>query len=318
MVNIIIIISGIILALIATFCFNLAIIFQKKGLTQGLPEIKFDEGIISILESFKEFFKNKSWIFGFFLGIIGWFPYIIAMALVGILVVQPIVSVGLIVFVIAAKKILNERVSIFEVCAIGMLAIAPILIAFAGILQADIDLYKFVIPLLIFLTIFISISISCFLISKSKRGTQFEGLFIMFTGAILYALGAIFTNILAEAIVLAKINPLFFWEIIFGIFWFAFASSYFHLWLFLGFWGMVFFNVFSVIFYQSAFQKGKAIIMFPILNSFALLIPILAGLLVFHQGFSNYALFSIAIVLLLISNITLSKFQAKIEAIESK
>lgn len=314
MVDIVTTIFGISFALIATICFNLAIIYQKKALMAGLPDIEFDTGVGGVLTSFKAFFQNKTWLFGFSLGIIGWFPYIIAMGLVGILVVQPVMGVGLILFVFAANKILGEKVTIFEIIAIAMLGVAPILITFAGVSDVNIDLYSFVAPLSIFLAILISISVVCFYISKSKRGTNLEGLFIMFTGSILYALGAVFTNILAQAFKDSQVFPLFFWEMIFGIFWF----EYFHLWLFLGFWGMAIFNVVSVAFYQSAFQKGKALIMFPILNSFSLIIPIIAGLFVFNQSFAVIYLFLIAIVLILIATLTLSRFQAEIETLEKE
>ncbi|MFX1257459.1 MAG: hypothetical protein ACFFAN_06355 [Promethearchaeota archaeon] len=311
MVDTLSVIMGIILALIATFCFNLAIVFQKRGLIEG-PEIKFEEGIVSVLKSFKVFFKNKSWISGFFLGIIGWIPYVIAMGLVGILVVQPIMSVGLIVFVIAANRILGERISLFEYISICMLIIAPILIVFAGISEVRINLYQFVVPFLIFLVISFSTSFICFLISKRKRGTQLESLFIMFVGAILYALGGIFTNVFAQAFIDAKINLFTYYgwiEVLFGVFWF----DYIHLWVFLGFWGMIICNISSVVFYQSAFQKGKTVLMFPILNSFALIIPIVVGLFVFRQSFNNDYLFLIAIVFILSATLILSKFQAEIE-----
>ncbi len=314
MVDVLTIINGIILALIATFCFNLAIVFQKKGLKEGVPEISFEGGISSILKAFKEFFQNKTWIFGFLLGIIGWFPYVISMGMIGILVVQPIMSVGLIVFVIAVNKLLDEKVSSFELAAIGMLGIAPVLIVIAGITEVKIDLHGFVVPLIIFLAIFLTISAICFIISKKRRGTQSEALFIMFSGAILYAFGAIFTNILAQAFGDAEVGITwyFLFELLFGIFWF----DYFHLWLFLSFWGMAFFNVVSVVLYQSAFQKGKAVVMGPILNSFVLVIPIMAGLFVFGQSFENFSLFLVAIVLIFLAIVTLSKFQAEIELIE--
>jgi hypothetical protein len=312
MVEIGTIILGISLALIATFCFNLAFILQKKGLTQGLPEINFEEGIKSVFKSFVAFFQNKTWITGFILGILGWFPYIISTGLVGILVVQPLMSLGLIILVIAAHRVLREKVTILEIIAIILLGIVPILVTSAGISDVNINLYSFVGHLIIFLGITLSIGFLCFIISKRKRKTPSEALFILFAGGIFYAFGLIFTNILAQAIADSHVFLLYFWEILFGIFW----LDYYHLWLFLGFWGMVISNIISITFYQSAFQKGKALIMYPILNSFILIIPILAGLFVFNQGFMNYPLFFIAIFIVLMSNISLSKFQAKIETIE--
>lgn len=315
MVDTLTIIIGVILALFATFCFNLAIVFQKKGLMEGLPEIKFEEGIKSILLVFREFFQHKTWIFGFLLGIIGWFPYIISMGMIGILAVQPIMSVGVIVFVFAANRLLGEKISFLELVAILMLGVAPVLIMLASITEVSIDLYAFVVPLIILLIILLSISAVCFYISKKNRGTSKEGLFIMFSGAILYALGAVFTNVVAQAFGDAEVQITWYilFELLFGIFWF----DYYHLWLFIGFWAMAFFNIVSVVFYQSAFQKGKAIIMGPILNTFVLIIPVITGLLVFGQSFENLLLFLIAIILVLTGIISLSRFQAEIEQIHA-
>ncbi len=310
MVDVLTIVIGISFALIAAFSFNIAVILQKKGLTEA-PEIKFEEGMGSIIKSFKILFQNKAWLSGFILGVLGWFPYIIAVGMVSVLVVSPLVSVGLVVFVIAAKKLLDERVSMFELVAIFILIVAPMLIALAEISNVSIDLVSFVIPFLSFLVVFISISLTCFMISKKKRGTPLEGLFLTLTGAILYSLGTVFTNIFTQALYNAGVNPIFFWEILFGIIWFES-----HLWVFIGFWGMLFFNVSSIIFYQVGFQKGKAILMFPIFNTITLIIPIIVGLFVFNQTFINYYFFTIALILILVATLILSKFQADVESMK--
>ncbi len=310
------IILGISFAIIAMICFSLAAVFQKKGIMEGLPEIKIENGIKELLITFKEFIKNKTWIIGFSLGVIGWFPYIISMGLVGILVAQPITSMGLIIFVIAAIKMLHEKISVYELISIAMLGSAPFMIAVSGISDVKIDIYQFAIPFIIFIGILIGVTIICFYISKKKRGTKVESIYLMFTGAIPYAIGAIFTNVLAQAFSDANVGITWYFpfEFLFGIFWFDYA----HIWLFIAVYGTLIFNVASIAFVQSALQKGRAVVVMPILNSFALILPIIAGLFVFNQTFANIYLFLITIVLILIATISLSKFQAKIETIEAK
>ena len=310
MVDILTTILGIFISIIASFCFNFGIVLQKKGLREG-SEIKIEEGVRNLYNTFKEFSKNKSWLSGTLLGLIGMIPYTIAMGLVGIVVVQPLMSIGLLFFAIFAVKMLNEKITYYEIIAVGILIVSPILMALAGISNIFIDLYQFVIPFIIFLSPLIVLCIGFFFLSKQKRGTQFEGMFLMFIGAILYSIGAIFTNILAQAFIEANIFPLFFWEILFGIFW----VDYLHLWMFISSWGMLVFYISSVIFLQSALQKSKALTIVPIQNAIMLIIPIIAGLFVFHQTFHNYILFAVALVLILISIISLSRFQVKIELI---
>ena len=68
----------------------------------------------------------------------------ISIGLVGIIVTEPVMATGFIVFVVAAIKILHERVGVLEYTAIGMLTISPVLIALAGISDVAINLYNFV------------------------------------------------------------------------------------------------------------------------------------------------------------------------------
>lgn len=306
---------GIILVLIATPMFNLGIVFQKMGLRQG-PEITFDKGVVGILKAFKEIAKNKWWLLGAILGVVAWFPYIISIGLVGFMVAEPINSIGIIIVVIAANRILGETVTWYEFIAITVLAISPILIALAGISKVAIDLYEMVIPLTIFFIIAFSITIGCFIYSQKKRGTKLEGFFVMLTGSFFLALGGVFTNILAQAVGQANVQLTWYFgiEIFFGIFWF----DYPHLWVFIGWWGLAICNIASFAFYQSAFQKSRMAVVFPIFDSIGLSIPIIAGTLVFKQTFNNYFLFFLAIILIFIGTSTLGRFQTEIETMDVK
>jgi hypothetical protein len=310
MVDFITTILGIMISLIATSCFNIGIILQKIGLKE-CREIKIEEGVKSLITVFKELAKDRAWLIGTLLGILGMIPYAIAMGLVGIVVVQPIMSVGLIIFFISAIKVLKEKVTYFEVIPIILLISVPFFIGLAQISDPYIDLFRFVVPFIIFFLIMSVIAFMSYLISKQKRGTKIEGIFIMFIGTIFYSLGAVFTNILAQAVIDSKMFIPFFWEIVFGIFWF----EYYHLWAFIGFWGLAVFNVASVIFIQSALQRSKAIFIIPIQNSITFIIPIIAGLLVFNQSFKNNLFFIITIIIVLISTIILSKYEASIQNI---
>lgn len=321
-VDLITAIVGITLALITTFCFNIGIVYQKKGLKEGKAkgvEIKTEEGFISLIKTFLKLFRIRSWLIGAILGVTGWFPYIISIGMVGVLVTEPIMATGFIFFVPAAMKILKERVGIVEYIAIGLLTISPILIGLAGISDVDLDLYEFVPSFVIFLAVCLSICIISLTLAKKQRGRSTEGLFIMFGGAILFALGGSATNILAQALI--QTGEGFQWytlfELPFGIFWFLFGGTYAHLWVFLGFWMMAAFNLSSLPYYQGGFQKGKILIMYPILDSIALLLPITAGLLVFRQTFSNFPLFFIALLFSVFATIVLSKYQVAIETLDT-
>ncbi len=307
--------TGIILVLIAMPMFSFGVIFQKVGLMKS-PNIVFDEGLKGIALAFKEIIKNKWWIIGSIMGLVAWFPYIISMAFVGFMVSVPINTIGIIFIVLAANRILKEKIKWYEFIAIFILMLSPIMIAFSGISNVSINLYEMVFPLILFTAITVLITLFFKYMAKKKRDTSVEGLYILITGAFLLALGSVFTNILSHAVGHANIPPtFFFWlEIGFAIFWF----DYPHLWVFISWWGLVICNGVSFAFYQSAFQKARVAIAFPIFNAIGLLIPILAGLLIFGNTFENYVLFFLAVVLIFIGTSMLGRFQEKIETLDQK
>ncbi|TFF88340.1 MAG: hypothetical protein EU549_03205 [Promethearchaeota archaeon] len=286
------------------------------GIQQGLPELNFGADLSNLIKTLIEFIKNKTWISGILLGLLGWFPYIIAVSMIGIVLVQPLTSLGLVIYVICAIKILNEKINIIELIAVILLTFAPIFLALAKISEIYINLVKFQISFFLFLSIMLIISITCFILSRKKKQDNFlNGILITFSGAILYSLGTIFTNILTQAIIDAEINIIswFGWtEILFGIFFFDF----YHFWVFFGFWGMISCYIIGLIFYQSGFQKVKSLYVYLIINSVALIAPIIAGLFIFNQIFSNYIFFVIGIILIIFSTIFLTKFQAEMEDVE--
>ncbi len=296
MINPFLVTIGIVLALIATFCFSMGFVCQKKGLTQGLPELEFQNGVKNLLISFSEFFKNKIWITG----------------LVGILVVQPITSLGLIIFLVSSVRILNEKISRMEILTAILLGIAPIFIAFSAISRINFNLYEFIIPFGIFFLISLGIALGFFFLAKLKEGTALEGIFLTITGVIINAFGTVFTNIFTQAYSDANISifSLFGWaEIVFGIFWF----DNYHIWVCISLYGMGLFFLLGLIFYQSGFQRAKASIVYLIINSLSIIIPIMAGIFVFKQTFEFPFFFFIALGIILIGIFNLSKFQAQIE-----
>lgn len=117
---VIVYIFGIFLALLSTSLFNIVPVLQKEILDKIKGEKMSDQ--------IKKILCDKKWIFGSILGIIGGIPYIIALQIAGIMVVQPLLNFGFIVLVIAAKKRLNEKPTTKSKIAIGLMIIMPLFI----------------------------------------------------------------------------------------------------------------------------------------------------------------------------------------------
>ena len=308
--------SGITLSIIAAFCFNYSIILNKKGLLQGLPDINFDQGVKSVVKSFISFFKNRDWTIGFFLGVIGYLPYLISMNLVGIVVTQPVTSVGLVVLVYFAHKKLNEKIGYTEIASIALMIGGTILIAFAQVSDIFIEILNIALSLILFNLLLIGISICLYIVALKYKGKGIESVLIMIIGGMITAIG----SILSGALILTLNSGVFFtipllgiFEIFFGIFWF----EVYHIWAFISWWGLIIFNIIGFTFVQAGLQRGKAVLVFPISNTINLIIPLVAGLFIFQQTFQNYILFFLGVISIMIATIILSRFQAKIEKIET-
>ncbi|MBD3351727.1 MAG: hypothetical protein GF364_09605 [Candidatus Lokiarchaeota archaeon] len=96
------------------------------------------------------------------MGIIGGFPYFIAVELAGVTVVQPLMNFGFIALVLWAKKILNEELTPTAKIAIGLMIIMPLFIALGNVpeptLNKPSDFYVFIIIAVIVILILFAIA----------------------------------------------------------------------------------------------------------------------------------------------------------------
>ena len=90
--------------LLATVMFNLTPILQKDAINK-MNEFKLS----NVWSSLKAMFSDKKSVIGMLLGIGGGIPYIIALDLVGITVVQPIINVGFLILDMQHINISTKR-----------------------------------------------------------------------------------------------------------------------------------------------------------------------------------------------------------------
>jgi uncharacterized membrane protein len=114
---------GIFLALIGTILFNIAPIIQKDAVDK-IDQINSK----NMMKSFVSLLRNKRWLFGASLGIIGGFPYFFALQIAGALVVQPLMNFGFIAMIIFANRVLHEKINTNAKIAIFMMIIMPVFI----------------------------------------------------------------------------------------------------------------------------------------------------------------------------------------------
>jgi hypothetical protein len=119
--------AGILLALLAMSLFSLAPILQKSALVR-LPKLTFS----NVWKSAFSLLKDQRWMLGFFVGCLGLIPYVAALRLVGVAVVQPLYGFGFIVLVSVSHFMLHEKLHPVAKLALGLLILMPVLIAFGN------------------------------------------------------------------------------------------------------------------------------------------------------------------------------------------
>jgi len=128
-------IAGIALALLAMSLFSLAPVLQKSALDR-LPPLSFS----NFWKSLVSLVKNRRWMLGFAVGCLGLLPYVAALRLVGVAVVQPLYGFGFIVLVSVSRFMLHEKLHPAARLAMALLILMPVFIALGDVSGVQYDI----------------------------------------------------------------------------------------------------------------------------------------------------------------------------------
>lgn len=120
--------AGVLLALLAMSLFSLAPVLQKSALDR-LPALSFS----SLWKSVISLLKDRRWMLGFAVGCLGLLPYVAALRLVGVAVVQPLYGFGVIVLVTVSRFMLHEKLHPAAKLSLGLLILMPVFIALGDV-----------------------------------------------------------------------------------------------------------------------------------------------------------------------------------------
>jgi len=255
---------GAFLALIATILINYSNFLQKREL-ENLPRI----GSTSAIKTLRAFLNCRPWLRAQGLQITGAWMHNIAVAFAPLSVVQPINASGICLLVVLAVSRLREKATfvdwlgIFSVIS-GVLMLGVTLFSTGGKAEG----YRPVI-LWFFIILMSLVSISSLVAAfsrKDERASSFLGIGV----GMLVGLTAVLTKMA--------------WKDI-GNRWGEFRiagfiySSYF--------WLAIFITVICMVLFQTALQRGLAIVVVPLVTGFSNLIPIIVGLVAFAEPFPS-------------------------------
>ncbi|MCK5298295.1 MAG: hypothetical protein KAJ76_05275 [Candidatus Heimdallarchaeota archaeon] len=257
---------AIILGVLANSIYNVGLVFKRKGVCT-LPEIEEQ----TVWQNIKNFAKCKSWVFGFSLTIIQWFPLMYAVKIGSLSLVAPTMAIGFIVLVIASWFLLKEPIRLVEI--LGILVVMGGLVALYVIAPIESGSYNLAemtdffreTNAIIYLCAFVVIIGVLISVTYGRKYAQAGGLLAMASG-LCYALATIFAK---GAI--GSLGP--------GVIRDALRTGVWYLYLILMCVGYTI--AFST--QQMAFQKGKAIVVSPTLDIMNLLTQVTAGILIFNE-----------------------------------
>lgn len=298
-------IMGILLAISAAVIFTICAVMQKKGAEQ-VPEVKMGEA-----KTFVNLFKNKIWLVGFILGIVGFFPYALGQGFAGAAIVQPLQGTGLILLAIIAIKWFDEKLSKIEIVGIALLVIGPIFLGLSFLQDTPIGNIVpvtdpiFLISLIIFYVIFGTVIFACLVLYKiMKRGIV---VIVAVTSGIVFGVGAI-----SSQMAILLLETMFFHGA------YLFIPLLSHVFIIVFFAILAAGNFYGTMLAQVGYQKGKAVTVFPIMNVGNLLIPIFAGVIIFRQPFPSLllypVLFAIGVVFIFAGAGCMSRIQAEMQS----
>ncbi len=251
---------GVIVAAIATVLSNYGSFIQKRELG-SLPCI----GEASIITTVRAFARCTAWLKGQGIQIAGAGFHNIAIALAPLSVVQPVNAAGICLLVILAVTKLDEKASVVDWIGIGTIILGVVLLGVSlvntpskAVAYRPALLWLFIILMLL---VAVSTLIAAFL-RKDERASSFLGIGV----GLLVGLTAI----------LMKIT----WSDL-GNRWHEYKiAGFVFSWYF---WMSIFLTVISMVLFQMALQRGKAIVVVPLVTGFSNLIPIFVGFLVFRE-----------------------------------
>jgi uncharacterized membrane protein len=252
---------AVVLATIATCMTNYSMYIQKRELN-NLPRL---EGK-NFFRTLKSFFTCEPWVAAQLLAMVGTWIHAIALGMAPLSIMETINTAGIVLLALLAIYKLDEKASIIDWVGIGSICLGLIFMAVTMTAKTQEFYYNAVI--LWFLVVFLLAASLIAFINGLKKKDDRSPIFIAIGTGILVGTNAIWIKLGMHDIWTR------FWDHSLGV---ALSTPY--LWI------IIIFAVGTLLLQQMALQRGKAIIVIPVITGISNLIPILVGILAFREPF---------------------------------
>lgn len=257
------IVVGVILAVVAAFIGSYSLYIQKRELN-SLPRLEGKD----FFKTLKAFVTCRPWLAAQALGILGTTIHAVALGMAPMSICEIINTAGIVILALLAIYKLGEEASLIDWVGIGSIILGLVFLTVTMTVKTEEFRYN---PIVLwFLVVFLIGSALVAFFNGVKKKDETAPIFIAVGTGILVGTNAIWIKVgLQEA--WGR-----FWDQNLGA---ALTTPYIYV--------IVFFAVGTLILQQIALQRGKAIIVLPIINGISNLIPIVVGVLVFHESWPS-------------------------------
>lgn len=252
---------GIILAFIATSMVNYSMYIQKRELN-SLPRL---EGK-NFFKTMKAFFTCRPWLQAQALALMGTSVHAVALGLAPLSIIQTINTSGIVLLALLAIFKLDEKASLIDWVGIGSIVLG--LLFMAVTMTGKTQEFSYNAVILWFLVIFLLVASFLAFFNGLRKKDERSPILIAIGTGILVGTNAIWIKL--------GMHDIWgrFWDHSFGS---ALASPYL--------WVIIIFAVGTLFLQQMALQRGKAIVIIPVITGLSNLIPILIGIIAFREPF---------------------------------
>lgn len=293
---------AIFLGILAYSVLNIGLVLEKKG-ADNVPPIE-DTGAI---QNVKNFFGNKIWLIGFLLTNLQWVIYFAAVALAPLSVIAPMLGFGLIVLAIFSRYYLKEKIEKVEIMSMGAIIGGITIIGITALEETPRTLEQmwglFAQPSAMIFLLGISVAAGILCVYSIKGDFKLGAIIFGFAAGVGAGIGATFTKGASAGFsdLLGAAGNIVFWVMI--------------LLMLVG-------NVVSLVLLQVGFQKGKAVVVGPLFSVLGMILPVLAGVIIFGewnaQTSLNIGLQVVGIIVIIVGIIILSFYSERKKSAENE
>lgn len=272
------------MTIIASLAWATAAAMQKHGLNRNFPKITLKTFLSQFVSIVKTMAANWLWLSGILIGILGGLVYAQALSMGDLSMIQPLANTTILFTILIGVFLLNERLSKMEWSGLFILLSGAVLIGLSSSQETSVNpssqaLYGFAAVILLIAALILVVQ------RLARKLIPVE-----LTLAVSAGFGFGLANVFLKVITFIAEQQLGQFNVLDAQTWRVILFTLPTLLVAL-------LNVISFVLMQGAFAHGRVSLITPVTTIFSVLIPILAGLLIFQEQASALRLIGIVVII---------------------